>query len=212
MLLKGLKPPKRVLSAAEVDWVKRGSPERGRGRGGVGLVGRGEISTATSRTVRVNSREDTANETAAAVVVGGGEDTTAAVGEGGTVRVGTDRTTRRSSTRTVAVEATADTAATVVVADTAVEATVVTVALLAVLGTLQHPLPPPTPAVEGEGTTRTRATDLAMADTAPTRPLHRATIGTQPTPNPAPTSAAPEEGGVDDNPHPPTRRMLDCLV
>ena len=37
VLLKGLKLPKRVLSAAEIDWVKRGSPDnrgRGRGRGG----------------------------------------------------------------------------------------------------------------------------------------------------------------------------------
>lgn len=34
VLLKGLKPPKRILSAAEIDWVKRGSPDnRGRGRG-----------------------------------------------------------------------------------------------------------------------------------------------------------------------------------
>ncbi|EST06766.1 putative 5-3 exonuclease [Kalmanozyma brasiliensis GHG001] len=41
VLLKGLKVPKRVLSAAEVDWVKRGSPERGRGRGRGGHGGPG---------------------------------------------------------------------------------------------------------------------------------------------------------------------------
>ncbi|SNX87928.1 probable 5'-3' exoribonuclease 2 [Melanopsichium pennsylvanicum] len=48
VLLKGLKPPKRTLTAAEIDWVKRGSPDRGRGRGrggyGGGGGGRGDFN------------------------------------------------------------------------------------------------------------------------------------------------------------------------
>ncbi|KAJ1595550.1 hypothetical protein NDA11_001888 [Ustilago hordei] len=41
VLLKGLKPPKPTLSPAEIDWVKRGSPERGRGKGRGGHGGPG---------------------------------------------------------------------------------------------------------------------------------------------------------------------------
>ena len=45
VLLKGLKPPKRVLTTGDIDWVKRGGPDsrgrgRGRGRGGPPRGGR----------------------------------------------------------------------------------------------------------------------------------------------------------------------------
>ncbi len=58
VLLKGLKPPKRTLTAAEIDWVKRGSPDN-RGRAAVvvaeeDLVGQVETSIAT-RTITNNN-------------------------------------------------------------------------------------------------------------------------------------------------------------
>lgn len=161
--------------------------------------------------VMPNSRGDSAIETVAAAVVEVGEgEATTAVGEDTPVRVATE-TIRRSSTRTVAVATTADMAGTVMDLHTAVD-TAAMAALLAV-DMVQPPRPPRTPAVEGEGTTPIQDMVAGMVGMAPpTPPPHRATIGTQPTPNPAPTLAPVAEEGVDDKLHLPTRPMLDCLA